>query len=300
MMKWRKKAAVLLAAIMMLMAPVTVMADSVDVVSDKPYISLGADLNSTEKETVLQLLGVSERELSNYTVVTITNSMEHEYLDSYLDSSLIGSRALSSVLVKGQKDGYGIKVTTKNISYCTVGMYQNALATAGIQNADIVVAGPFKISGTAGLVGAIKAYENMTGKQVNEEKVEAATNELVVTSDLAENIGNTEKAEELVGFIKNEVASNDYTEEEMSALVDEAASEMQVSLSEEDKQNILELMEKVKGLDIDVDQLQEQVKGLYSKLQGMDLHIDLNSPETKSFLSNLWNKITEFFNNLLG
>lgn len=299
-MKWRKKAAVLLAAIMMLMAPVTVMADSVDVVSDKPYISLGADLNSTEKETVLQLLGVSERELSNYTVVTITNSMEHEYLDSYLDSSLIGSRALSSVLVKGQKDGYGIKVTTKNISYCTVGMYQNALATAGIQNADIVVAGPFKISGTAGLVGAIKAYENMTGKQVDEEKVEAATNELVVTSDLAENIGNTEKAEELVGFIKNEVASNDYTEEEMSALVDEAASEMQVSLSEEDKQNILELMEKVKGLDIDVDQLQEQVKGLYSKLQGMDLHIDLNSPETKSFLSNLWNKITEFFNNLLG
>ena len=300
MMKWRKKAAVLLAAIMMLMAPVTVMADSVDVVSDKPYISLGADLNSTEKETVLQLLGVSERELSNYTVVTITNSMEHEYLDSYLDSSLIGSRALSSVLVKGQKDGYGIKVTTKNISYCTVGMYQNALATAGIQNADIVVAGPFKISGTAGLVGAIKAYENMTGKQVDEEKVEAATNELVVTSDLAENIGNTEKAEELVGFIKNEVASNDYTEEEMSALVDEAASEMQVSLSDDDKARILELMDKVKGLDIDVDQLQEQVKGLYSKLQGMDLHINLDSEETQSFLSNLWNKIVEFFNNLLG
>ncbi|MDO5390490.1 MAG: DUF1002 domain-containing protein [Eubacteriales bacterium] len=299
-MKWRKKAAALLAAIMMLMAPVTVMADSVDVVSDKPYISLGADLNSTEKETVLQLLGVSERELSNYTVVTITNSMEHEYLDSYLDSSLIGSRALSSVLVKGQKDGYGIKVTTKNISYCTVGMYQNALATAGIQNADIVVAGPFKISGTAGLVGAIKAYENMTGEQVDDEKVEVATNELVVTSDLAENIGDAEKAEELVGFIKNEVASNDYTEDEMSALVDEAASEMQVSLSDEDKQNILELMDKVKGLDIDVDQLQEQVKGLYSKLQGMDLHIDLNSPETQSFLSNLWNKITEFFNNLLG
>ena len=299
-MKWRKKAAVLLAAIMMLMAPVTVMADSVDTVSDKPYISLGADLNSTEKETVLQLLGVSEKELSNYTVVEITNSMEHEYLDSYLDSSLIGSRALSSVLVKGEKDGYGIKVTTKNISYCTVGMYQNALATAGIKNADIIVAGPFKISGTAGLVGAIKAYENMTGKQVDEENVEAATNELVLTSDLAENIGDTEKAEEFVGFIKNEVASNDYTEEEMSALVDEAASEMQVSLSDDDKARILELMDKVKGLDIDVDQLQEQVKGLYSKLQGMDLHINLDSEETQSFLSNLWNKIVEFFNNLLG
>ncbi|MCI7739131.1 MAG: DUF1002 domain-containing protein [Lachnospiraceae bacterium] len=299
-MKWRKKTAALLAAIMMLMAPVTVMADSIDTSSNKPYISLGADLNSTEMETVLQLLGVSEEELSNYTVVKITNSMEHEYLDSYMSSSLIGSRALSSVLVRGEKEGYGIKVTTKNISYCTVGMYQNALATAGITNADITVVGPFKISGTAGLVGVIKAYENMTGEQVDEEKVEAATNELVVTSDIAENIGDSEKAEELVGFIKNEVASNDYTEEEMSALVDEAASEMQVSLSDEDKQNILDLMDKVKGLDIDVTQLQEQVEGLYSKLQGMDLHINLDSEETKSFLSNLWDKIVGFFNDLLG
>lgn len=299
-MKWRKKTAALLAAIMMLMAPVTVMADSIDTSSNKPYISLGADLNSTEMETVLQLLGVSEEELSNYTVVKITNSMEHEYLDSYMSSSLIGSRALSSVLVRGEKEGYGIKVTTKNISYCTVGMYQNALATAGITNADITVVGPFKISGTAGLVGVIKAYENMTGEQVDEEKVEAATNELVVTSDIAENIGDSEKAEELVGFIKNEVASNDYTEEEMSALVDEAASEMQVSLSDEDKQNILDLMDKVKALDIDVTQLQEQVEGLYSKLQGMDLHINLDSEETKSFLSNLWDKIVGFFNDLLG
>ena len=299
-MKWRKKTAALLAAIMMLMAPVTVMADSIDTSSNKPYISLGADLNSTEMETVLQLLGVSEEELSNYTVVKITNSMEHEYLDSYMSSSLIGSRALSSVLVRGEKEGYGIKVTTKNISYCTVGMYQNALATAGITNADITVVGPFKISGTAGLVGVIKAYENMTGEQVDEEKVEAATNELVVTSDIAENIGDSEKAEELVGFIKNEVASNDYTEEEMSALVDEAASEMQVSLSDEDKQNILDLMDKVKGLDIDVTQLQEQVEGLYSKLQGMDLHINLDSEETKSFLSNLWDQIVGFFNDLLG
>lgn len=299
-MKWTKKAAVLLAAIMMLVTPVTVMADSVDIVSEKPYISLGGDLNSTERETVLQLLGISEKELSNYTVTTITNSMEHEYLDSYLDSSLIGSRALSSVLVRGEKEGYGIKVTTKNISYCTVGMYQNALATAGIKNADIIVAGPFNISGTAGLVGAIKAYENMTGNQVEDKNMEAATNELVVTSDIAENIGDAEKAEELVGFIKNEVASNDYTEEEMSALVDEAASEMQVSLSDEDKQNILDLMDKVKGLDIDVDQLQEQVKGLYSKLQNMNLNIDLSSPETQNFLSNLWSKIVKLFNDLLG
>lgn len=294
-MKWKRGLSLLLACMMILMLPVTVMADREDAILDKPYISLGADLNSTEKATVLQLLGVKESDLTNYTVVEITNSMEHEYLDAYLDSSLIGSRALSSVLVTGKEDGYGIKVTTENISYCTVGMYQNALATAGIKNADIKVAGPFKISGTAGLVGAIKSYENMTGQSVSKENVETATNELVVTSELAEVIDDPEKAEELVGFIKNEVASNNYSDEEVSVLIDQAADEMQISLTEEDKQKIMSLMDKIEGLDLDVSQLQEQVKGLYNKLQGLDLNLNLNSEETKSFLSSLWDKIVGFF-----
>ncbi len=299
-MKSKRKIAILLAAIMTVMAPVTVMADREDAILDKPYLSLGADLTDVEKSTVLQLLGVKESNLENYTVVEITNSMEHEYLDSYLDSSLIGSRALSSVLVEGKEEGNGIKVTTNNISYCTVGMYQNALATAGIKNADIKVAGPFKISGTAGLVGAIKSYENMTGQKIDAQNVETATNELVVTSDLAGSIGDSEKAEELVGFIKNEVASNDYSEEEIAGLIDEAASEMDISLSEDDKQKIMKLMDKIDGLDLDVNQLKEQVEGLYNKLQDMDLNINLDSEETQSFLSNLLQKIVDFFNDLLG
>ena len=61
----------------------------------------------------LELLGVSEKDLEDYTVATVTNKDEHNYLDSYLDKSVIGSRALSSVLVEGKEDGNGIHVTTK-------------------------------------------------------------------------------------------------------------------------------------------------------------------------------------------
>lgn len=300
MIKIKRKLALLMAVILTVMAPVTVLADREDAILDKPYISLGADLNATERTTVLGLLGVSESDLSNYTVVEITNEMEHEYLDSYLNSSLIGSRALSSVLVEGKEEGNGIKVTTQNISYCTVGMYQNALATAGIANADIKVVGPFSISGTAGLVGAIKSYENMTGQKVNPENVETATNELVVTSELGSNIGDSEKAEELVGFVKNEVASNNYTEEEISGLIDDAATEMNVTLSEEDKQKIMDLMDKINDLDLDVGQLQEQVEGLYDKLKDMDININLDKEETQNFLTNLWNKIVDFFSGIFN
>ncbi|MGI6070246.1 MAG: DUF1002 domain-containing protein [Blautia sp.] len=298
--KLRKFGVLLLAGMMLLLSPMQVFADREDAIIDKPYVSLGADLNETEKATVLGLLGIQESDLLDYTVAKITNADEHKYLDAYLDSSVIGTRALSSVLVRGKEEGYGIKVTTKNISYCTVGMYQNALATAGIKNADIIVAGPFQISGTAGLVGAIKSYENMTGQAIDDKDVDVATNELVITSELGEAFQDSGKAEELVGFIKNEVVSKDLTEEEINSLVTQAADEFQVNLSDEDREKIVQLMEQIKGLDLNVDDLKEQVSGLYEKIKGLDLNIDLDKEQVDGFLSNLFNKIVEFFKNLFN
>ena len=185
-----------------------------DGVEEKPYLSLGADLNKKEKATVLELLGVEEDELDEYTVVTVTNKDEHEYLDDYLSATVIGTRALSSVLVEKTDKGDGIDVTTKNITYCTEGMYQNALTTAGIEDADVVVAGPFNITGTAALVGAMNAYEDMTGETISEESKDAATNELVVTSELAEELNDSEKAEQFLALIKEEVLSADIKDQE--------------------------------------------------------------------------------------
>ena len=177
----KKLTAVLLAATMLLTSGVTVFADRVDAVIDKPYLALGADLSPQEQMTVLSLLGLSDINVDDYDIISITNADEHEYLDKYLDASIIGTRALSSVLVVGKEAGNGIHVTTKNISYCTEGMYRNALLTAGIEDADITVAGPFSISGTAALVGAIKAYETMTGEEIDDENLDAANDELVLT-----------------------------------------------------------------------------------------------------------------------
>ena len=270
----KRKLALLMTGLMLVMSPVSVWADREDAKLEKPYVSLGADLSANDRAIVLKLLGVTEDDLKNYTVTTITNADEHKYLDSYLSKSVIGTRALSSVLVKGKTDGSGIKVTTYNITYCTTGMYQNALATAGIEDAEIVVAGPYNISGTAALVGAIKSYENMTGETVSQENVDTATNELVVTGKLAESVGDSDKAEQLVGAVKEQVVEGSdngkkLTEEEIGNVVDQAAQEMDVQLSDEDRQEIVDLMDKIKGLDIDVDSLKEQAKDLYDKIDGV-------------------------------
>lgn len=302
-MKIRKKIAVMLAVLSIfggmagvIAGPEQVMADQVEA----PYLALGADLSETEKATVLELLGVDPNQLSQYMVVMVTNADEHQYLDSYLDASVIGSRALSSVVVEKKEEGSGIQVKTSNITYCTTGMYQNALATAGLKNAQVRVAGPFNISGTAALVGAMKAYGEMTGETIKAENADAATEELVTTSELGESLGDQEQAEALVGAVKDIIVAEEVTEpEEIEAVIDDAAKEMNIQLSEEDREKLRSLMEKISSLDLDVNALKEQAKDLYQKLEDLDLDLNISEEQVQGFFAKiaawfekLWNMIT--------
>ena len=298
----KKLTAVLLLSVMTIttvLTPVTAFADRVD---DKPYLSLGADLTEDQRATVLNLLGVEESDLENYTVTEVTNEEEYEFLGSYLDASVIGSKALSSVKVVGKEDGYGIQVTTANISYCTEGMYQNALATAGVENAEVTVVGPFSISGTAALVGAMEAYEAMTGEVIDPELADGATNELVVTSELAENIGDSEKAEELIAAVKEIVSANEFnTEEEINQAIDDVAGELNISLSDEDRQMIRELMEKLSKLDLDFETIKEQAGELYNRISNLDLsEYGITEESVSGFLGQIGNFFSKLLDKLKG
>lgn len=247
-------------------------------------VALGADLKAEEKATVLKLLNVTEDEVAKSSV-TVTNDEEHKYLDDYLSASVIGSRALSSVYVREADEGYGIRVTTHNITYCTTGMYENALATAGLKNATVVVAGPFELSGTAALIGAVKAYSEMSGEPIQEEALEAATEELVTTGEVAEEIG-TDDAEALVGAVKDAIVAEGITDEEdIDKAIEDAAKKLDITLSDEDKQKINELMQKIGDLDLDVDQLKAQAKQLYDKLG--ELNINVSQEQVQGFFSKI-------------
>ncbi len=293
----KKFTAVFLTATILFTSGITVFADRVDAVINKPYLALGADLSAQEQMTVLSLLGLDDINVDDYDIISITNADEHEYLDKYLDASIIGTRALSSVLVVGKEAGNGIRVTTKNISYCTEGMYRNALLTAGIEDADITVAGPFSISGTAALVGAIKAYETMTGEEVSDANLDAANDELVLTGKLVEEIGDSEKAEDLIALVKKEVAENNLTSaEDIQNVIEQACEELDIHLSADNKQQIADLMKKIEGLDLDVDKLKDQAKDLYQKLEDLDFHVDKES--VGNFFTRIIQAIVEFFRGL--
>jgi uncharacterized protein YpuA (DUF1002 family) len=268
---------------------------------DKPYLALGADLSADEQHTVLSYMGIDAADFDQYDVVYVTNDEEHEYLGEYVPSEKIGKRSLSSVMIALTDEGSGLKISTYNINYCTVGMYKNALATAGVQDANVIVAGPFSISGTAALVGTLEAYEKLTGETLDEDVVDAAMDELVTTGELEDSIdGDSEDVEAMIAELKAKIANGELdSREDIAAAIDELASKYNLTLSDSDKEKLLELLDKLKDLDLDWDSIASQASAWADKLQDAVSNVDTEGigAAIRSFFQKIVDAIKAFFGN---
>lgn len=266
----KKLITLLFSAVLLLSMPV--MAAEVDqsrivnIDASKSIIALGADLSAEQRATVLSLMDVTEADIANYQVITITNDMEHQYLDAYMDASVIGSKSLSSVKITPAESGHGVLVTTKNINYCTTGMYRNALLTAGVSDADILVVGPTEISGTAALIGAIKGYEAMSGESVSDTTLDTAMNELITTGEIAMQDADSQDIEELIAFVKAKVAAGGLdSDDQIRSAIEEGEDKFGVTLTEDEINQIIAIMQKINQLGLDPNVLVAQAEDLYSK-----------------------------------
>ena len=169
-------------------------------------------------------------------------------------------------------------------------MYRNALATAGVSGADVKVVGPFEISGTAALVGTIKAYEEMTGEEVSDEVIEGSVGELTTTGEVAEEIGDQEAAEGIIAKVKEQMADNpDMTDEEIREAIRDAAEEAGVDISDSTVEKIANMLENLQGLDIDWSNVKRQSQSILENFKDM-----FDSEQAKGFFS----RIIEWFMNL--
>lgn len=262
-------------------------------------LALGADLNEEQKTAVISAMGISADEAASYQTIYITNDMEHEYLDASLGADVVGKRSLSSVLVLPQESGAGLDVETHNINYCTISMYRNALLTAGVSDAKVIVAAPSPISGTAALIGAVKAYEAYSGEQVSEEAFSVATDELVLTGELMDELENADadKVSELVAYLKQYIAEHGLDDpQKLGEVVRQTAAEMNLELSDEQVTKIVDLLLKLNKLEIDPGKLVDQAKELYNKLDELGIEIDREKVGNfiTRFIASVWELIQSF------
>ncbi|MGI5985788.1 MAG: DUF1002 domain-containing protein [Clostridiales bacterium] len=258
---------------------------------------IGADITEGQKAAVYKAFGIERDSVKE---LSVTNSEEREYLDGLVASSIIGTRSISCVYIEILGEGEGLQVSTSNINWCTKEMYANALVTAGIDNAKLIVTSPIEgISGTAALTGVYKAYEDITGEQLDEVAKLAGTQELVITAELANEIGDYD-AVTIVNELKKILAETvDMTDSELEDEIKSIAADNNISVSDGQIKQLVSLCRSLEKLDpselkAKVESLQDTVK----KLAGAQAKVSEIASSVGSFFKSVGNFFSDLFSKI--
>lgn len=249
-------AALICSACLVAGSTVPAMADSSKVVT------LGADLTQDQKNTMMRYFKADANQVQ---ILTITNQDEREQLGDYIPLEQIGTRTLSCAYVKPTQSG-GIKVRTANLNYVTGNMIANALSTAGVTNCEAVAACPYEVSGTGALTGVIMAYENASGQKLDSTKKDLATQEVVVTGNLSQQVGQ-DNATNIINQAKLQIiGENVQNADEIYNIVNNIAIENNISLSEDEMNTIVSLLQQIAQQSYDIEQMKNTLENIQQNL----------------------------------
>lgn len=251
--------------------PLVAQADSAKVVT------LGANLSEEQKQEMYDYFGTSADEVDT---IEVTNADERVYMEGIATEAQIGTRTYSCSYVEPTDKG-GIQVKVANLTFVTSSMIASTLLTSGVENCNVVAASPIEVSGTGALTGIMMAYEAASGEELSEEQKEAATEELITTGELADEVGS-DAATALMNDVKEKVIKDNLSDPaEIEGAINETAADLGVTVSPELMAQIVALMEKISQFDYDVKALENTLDNLMGKGQG--------------FFSKIWGSITGLF-----
>ena len=226
-------------------------------------VTLGANLSSAQRETMLKYFGVSENEV---VVVEVNNQQERKYLQGVATEAQLGKKTFSCAYVEPTKRGSGINVKTANITWATSSMIASILSTVGIEDANVVAAAPFPVSGTGMLTGIMIAFEDATGKPLDETKKEIASEELIITGDLADQIGGDaaqDKATGIINDIKTDIIKNNTSDTvQIAETINNITNNYNITLTPEQEKQIQGLMEKISEQDYDYNSIKNALNSV--------------------------------------
>ena len=209
-------------------------------------VTLGANLTQDQRNTMLKYFGVNKDEV---VLLEVNNQEERKYLQGVASEAQLGKKTFSCAYVEPTKSGSGINVKTANITWVTPAMVATTLSTAGLTDADVVIAANFPVSGTGALTGIMKAFEDATGKPLEEDKKELASEELITTGDLGDDIGQ-DKATGIVNDVKTEIIKNNTKDTvQIAETINNVVNNYNVTLSDEQFAKLESLMEKISKQD---------------------------------------------------
>ncbi|MFZ0369766.1 MAG: DUF1002 domain-containing protein [Halobacillus sp.] len=260
-----------------------------------PIVVYGEALSDTQKSEVVELLEVNQHEQVDE--FTVNGQDLANYIGGNPNANMYSS---VKIIHKDTGQGLNIEIVTKdNITEVTKEMYTNALLTAGVQDADVLVASSVKVSGHSALTGIYKAYD-AKGVKLDEGRMQVASEELDVATSIAKEEGISQaEISELLTEIKKAIAEqNPATREEVEQIVKEQLQALNIELSAEDRQRLVDLFEQMRDLNIDFDQVKNQLDDLTGNIQDLindDGFWNSLRAAVKDFFRSLSNFISSLF-----
>ncbi len=260
----------------------------------------GAGLkDSPQKEQIAKLLGTKDDDIVDY----VYGNDTEKYINYRYDDSIL----FSSIRIMEKNSG-GLKIdideTYGKITQISPQTYQNALITAGVTNADVVIAAPHDVTGESALTGIYKAYE-VQGDSLNPEYTKNAQDELNTISDItSENEGKDGFSEaqlnkaitEIKITIINQINNGaNLTEDDIRQIVDEKIKDNGLDgiVTEEQKTQIINIIIQIKNSGFfneeSATKILESSKNLLNQIKDSDAFKD-----AKDKAKNLGNDIKDF------
>ena len=255
-------------------------------------VTIGADLDEAQRAQIYKDFGLEEGDV---TELTVTNDEERAYLEGLVSENKIGNVALSCVYIKTLDEGDGLHITTNNINWCSKEMYINALTTAGISDAEVKISAPFAVSGTAALTGLYKAYEDITGEQLDMTAKSVAAEEIVITGNLAEMLGDVD-ATELVNQLKLILEqTKGMSDDEVRSQIKTIASNINAQVTDAQIEQLLKLCRSLEKLD--ASELAEKVNSITKTIENAN-KVEKTVSKVVEDVKTFFASVGAFFNKL--
>lgn len=148
----------------------------------------------------------------------------------------------------------------------------------------------------------MKAFEDATGEPLSEDKKELATEELITTGDLGDDIGQ-DKATGVINDIKTEIIKNGTKDTiQIAETINNITNNYNITLSSEQKKQIEDLMKKIADQNYDYNKIKETLNNVSDIVDKnlSDMGENINNKGFFDTIKGWFSGIGEWFGNLFG
>lgn len=294
--KFFKKLAMTIGILTCISIPTTAFADIHGEYPSGEILSFGSDLSDSQEAQLRKYFKAPDNIEAIY--VDSKMALKQFGLDEKELANFTGGWYSSAYVKLLQKEN-GVTVNSSNLTLVTNDMLANALITSGILNAEVTASAPFEVTGESALAGILAGAENIMGGELSTSNKKAAQEEIDVSLDLAEEIGDTE-ASAIINEVKTAVIKDKPSnEEEIKEIIEKVEKKYDVDISANIQNNMVTLMSNINDLDLDYSKLKDTLDKSASKFKD---EMDALGKELKDsgFFDKLFSWISEFFSSLFN